>query len=808
MSQISKAGISRRGFLKVSAVGAAGLASAGAMTSAKNWLAPAPAIAEPEEKIACTFHQSHCAGMCSLRCTVRDGRLVKIEPNHCSDERYETVCLKGLSEVQHIYADDRIQTPLKLTGERGSNSYEPVSWDEALDDICSRIKGYKESDGANSVLLMQSGEAEIDFHYLSAILGCATVGGENQGIDTGYGSGHDQALGGLGYGYSMCTSEPRDWVNSKLVLTVGSNFLESSLTSSREFFEAKEAGARMVTVDPHFSTTASKSNEWIPIEPGTDAALFLGMISYILDNDLANKDFVLAHTSLPFLVDTATGKMVRAHEPVMVTDATTGTERAETSEENSFFVIDANGAAVPFTEGGTFQLSGEVDYEGMHCKTAWDLLVENQKPYTLDWASSITSIPAEKIAEIAKLYAEGPAAIAFGWGGGDKMGNADIAGHATVMLTSITGNIGKPGTGSGVWLGPTYSGYSASLGAWALPEGMAASDGVYDLRYCRDAGLAPKALVCVGDNPAQYGASMNKTKDWFNLIDFIVVVDPYFHETSNYADYILPATTRFEYDEEVGNVHGCYNQIGLQEKVVEPLFEAKTGLWIEREFAKRFGYENALPSTAREYCDAILSTSTDPYYNTLTVDQIVENNGVWPMQGIEKPRMANTELLFPTPSTRLEPYYENMIQWKQAVPSWEPCLEATVDNSLRATYPLQFSNVRSRFYIHDQFYSAAWTKQYHTPHVELNPKDMESRGLANEDVVEVFNDRGSFKVKVAGNPSVRPGSARIIEGATSRHLIEGNLQNVTNDTVNERDEGIMLGAVTPFSDTLVEVRKA
>ena len=71
----------------------------------------------------------------------------------------------------------------------------------------------------------------------------------------------------------------------------------------RLFFEAKEAGSRMVTVDPHLSTTAGKSDQWVPFTPGTDGAFFLGMASVILDEQLYDEDFVLNHTSLPFLVD-------------------------------------------------------------------------------------------------------------------------------------------------------------------------------------------------------------------------------------------------------------------------------------------------------------------------------------------------------------------------------------------------------------------------------------------------------------------------------------------------------------------------
>ena len=346
----SSRGLSRRGFLKATgAMGALGLAGAAGMTSAKAWLAPAEAHADVEERVACTYHQSHCGGMCSLKCTVRDGRMVLVEPNTCGDDRYETICLKGISEVQHIYGQGRVQTPLKRVGERGSNEFKAISWDEALTEIAEQIQKLQDANGRDALMVCAS--AEADFGFLAAMLGAQTGGFD--GIDVGTGNGLDPAVG-MGAGYAMCAPEARDWTRSKLVLTVGSNYCESSLPSVRTFFEAKEAGAHMVTVDPHFSTTACKSDEWIPIEPGTDAALFLGMASHILDNGLIDEEFVKNHTSLPFLVDVKTGKLVRDHAEDPEAEA------PETGQDNPFFVIE-DGKAVAYTQAKNPQLKGTVE---------------------------------------------------------------------------------------------------------------------------------------------------------------------------------------------------------------------------------------------------------------------------------------------------------------------------------------------------------------------------------------------------------------------------------------------------------------
>lgn len=101
----------------------------------------------------------------------------------------------------------------------------------------------------------------------------------------------------------------------------------------------------------------------------------------------------------------------------------------ETPEQNPYFVIDpVTGNPVHHTQCDTPAISGTTQVRGRNAVTVWDVLVEGQKPYTVDWAAEITGIPAERIASLAEEYAEGPSSLALGWGGNDKMTNADIAG--------------------------------------------------------------------------------------------------------------------------------------------------------------------------------------------------------------------------------------------------------------------------------------------------------------------------------------------------------------------------------------------
>lgn len=796
--------VTRRGFVKGTAAAGAGLAmfgAAGAMASADEWLVPAHAdtAASGNEYTAFTYHQSHCGGMCPLACTVRDGRLVSIQPNKCCDDRYETICLKGIAEIQHIYGDHRVQTPLRRTGERGSGEFEPISWDEALDEVCDTLKDLQAKHGNDCVVI--STGAEASFPWLAAVLGAQVDG--SSGIDVGIGNGLDPAIG-FGGGYAMATCEARDWVNSKMVLNVGSNFLESSLPNVRLFFEAKEAGTRMVTVDPHFSTTAGKSDQWVPITPGTDAAFFLGMASVILNEKLYDEEFVLNHTSMPFLVDVATGKLLRDHaeDPAA--------ELPETGEQNPFFVWDAAaGAKAPYTDTSvTPVLEGEFEVDGVKVATVFALLKKKQAEYTVEWAEGVSGVSADVITSLAREYAEGPACLALGWGGNDKMGNADIAGHAAALLVALTGNVGKVGAGVGVFVGGSYNGHAGTLGAWEIPADMVPAALEMPLYDAREGNAKVRACIFCGDVLQQHIGNMNKTAEFARGLDFIVTIDPYFTEGAKWADIILPACTRFENDAEVGNVKVGYSNIVLQNKIIEPLFEARTDFWIEREIAKRFGKEKYLPETPEKWVEKVLSSSPDPYVSALTIDKINAQNGVYPLEGIEEPRREFMDRVFATTSTRMDVYYDALAEDDQALPTYEAPLEAYAGNKLAETYPLQLANVRTRYRIHNQFNDAKWVQQFAEARIELNPVEMEKRSLKTGDAVEVFNERGSFKCHVKANESIRPGSARMFEGQTADFLIEGNVQNVTNDGYVKRGSKLMCGPVIPFSDTLVEIKKA
>ncbi len=793
--------MSRRGFVKAAAAAGAVGVAAGSMASTSSWFAPAKALAEPEERIAYTFHQSLCNGNCSLKCTIRDGRLCKVEPNDMLGEEYSMCCARGMSEIQHIYGETRLQSPLRRTGERGEGKFEAISWDEAMKEVGDQLKAVWDKYGKESVYVSLSSEPR--FGLLAGLLSASTY--VEPGIDIGIGNGLDPATGQNGFYAS--TNETRDMVNAKFIMINGHNFCETGMMQARNLLDAIDAGVELVVVDPHFSTTASKAHKWIPITPGTDAAMYQGMISYILDNELYDEEFMAAHTSMPYLVK-ADGSFLRwgevsGAEPRQVED----TAKKEMKPYDPFVVWDtvSNSIREYDAEGvvAALEAPASAGYE-----TVFSAIKANQKPYTLSWASEKTGISEEDLTYIAKRYAtSGASMLGLGMGGADKYSNADVLGHAVAILVGLTGNIGAPGKCVGSMHGGR--GYSASLASWKFPDaGMKANTlkmFAYDFRTQEN---DVHAVISVGNTLQQFFANMNLTEEWLKTLDFVLEIDIYHCESVRFADIVLPACTKFECPEEVGDVKCAANHIMTVGRGLDPLFESKTDFQIMKEIARAVGLDDAMPATAEEWVRYQVDNNTAATLKGITLDDVLDNHGLMPLVGIEKPRVGFADQKYKTESGRLDVYYEKMVKWGQELPNWEECSEIAADSPARAQFPYQLTQTRSRFLIHSMFYDAKWMNQYVDAYVEMNPADMAKEGISDGATVEAYNDRGSFKCEVRANESVRPGSIRTTEGAWSRNMDGGNIQTVTNDAMPDRRVDLMKGGVTPFNDTLVAIRKA
>ena len=809
MSEVTspQGGLTRRGFLKAAgaAAGAVGLAGAASMTSVDGWLAPAAAHAEPQERVAHLCHQFHCLTGCNLKCTIRDERVSLVEPSDLAEKSHQTVCLRGISEVEHIYSQDRLQTPLKRVGERGEGKFEAISWDEAIQTIADAIKESQQKYGEGSVFIRKSTEAGIDFEFITSLL--HADGGGNWGLDRGQANGTAATFGAFSYAPNRSIWE---MPKASTIIELGHNPLESGIVWSRVLMDAKEAGSYIVTVDPRFTGTAAKSNEWLPVLPGTDAALVQGMIRAIVDEGWYDEEFVKAHTSLVHLVDRKTGKSYRSAtemcpNPAVVSMEPVGAPYVWDEVTNAPQLYNA-ADVLPALEG-----TWSVD--GVEVSTEFTLMKEWLADYPVEWAAKTCGIDADTIVSLADRYANnGPAILDFGLGGPDKYTNADVLGHSSSILVALTGNYGKEGAGFGFFFGGIGADDpAATLNAWTLPEEYGTTDGgvaMYDMPYTQN---NIHVALTFGDAFTLEAAAANDMLAWVKSLDFFAIVDIYHSSAVDYADIVLPSCSKFESEEDVKSLRASYGHVMLANNLVKPLFESKSDLQIERLLAAQWGLEDLLPESYEELGRFMLEgvEELDPNMKGITYDALLEQGGCMPLPGVgEDYRVDGTASDLPTPSGKIECYNDYLYDWGQAFPVYEDANEAFEANPLKEKYPLYFMQGKSRYRIHAYYTSCQWFQENFGPYVNISPEDAEARGLKTGDTVRVFNDRGEFKCGLHVNRSLQPGVLFMAETTYTRYYPEGFLQNVTNSARLERGYDMYFGPQIPYNDTLVQIEKA
>ena len=270
---------------------------------------PVPSILV--DKVVRTTCSPNCTGSCGQLAFVRDGRIVKIQQ---AADYPDTVysprgCMKGLSYHLQVYSPDRILTPLIRTGERGSGEFREASWEEALDHIAAELKRIGDSYGYDSIHVFGqvpgSGYIQKGANYRA----CAVLG---MGHGTSFDYNGDLPMGmPITFGVQNAEHEAKDWANSKFLLIVGANPLETRIPDAHFLFDAAAEGAQIVVVDPVFSSTASKADTWIRLNAGTDAAFALGVANVIWREGLQDEAFLRTYTDAPLLVNDGTGKRLR-----------------------------------------------------------------------------------------------------------------------------------------------------------------------------------------------------------------------------------------------------------------------------------------------------------------------------------------------------------------------------------------------------------------------------------------------------------------------------------------------------------------
>lgn len=811
-TRIADRSFGRRTFFKGSAAALGLAAVTGAGCAPKDELEASSEAGKPaDEKVCSGVCRGNCFGGCALDITVRDGKVVATTAAKLPDEQYRRICQRGHAHLQRIYDPDRLKTPVRRVGERGSGEWEQITWEEAIDEIASKWKQYQEESGKESVAFMAGsgnfGVAAANYAgRLRDLMGATTV---QFCYDNCY---FHAGIHAEGVGDGFNSNEIADIVNAKCIILWGSNPAVAQPQNWHFIMDAQRAGAKIVVIDPNFTVSASHADLFIPIRPGTDNALLMAMVSYVHENGMVDAEYIKKATVGPYLVKESDGMFLRQSD--------LGAEIAE-DEVDAPIVCDADGNHGTFEEVPDPAIEGTFEIEGIKVTCAYTLLIESCKEWSLARAAELCDIPEETIEELIKLYVEGPSTIYQGFGP-DHYVNGERVYFTQIALAAITGNIGKPGATCGYeW---TYAGLMKYVKPAlltpenAVPGMTVVSPSLLDNVKAEEVEGKPfdlRSLYIWVSNPLGNQTDRNSWIELFNMLDLVVVVDMRLGDTANYADIVLPCVHWFE-AEEIMPQTSPY--LLLQEKAVDPLYESKTDVEIVNMLGAAMGFEDEFSLSLEDYLAATLEND-GAKADGITWDRLKDEKYIDIMGGDPYYIHGGTGV-FRTATTRLNFYYEAPAPYinygqsfdveKARLPYWEPPAEAwpqTVAefeaNPLAEKYPLIFTTERNRMKCHTQWGHAPWLLEiYSEPTIRMNPDDAQARGISDGDHVRAFNDRGEAVFMAEIHAGCRPGVVIAPKGWEEDQFIKGHYSNLTSRTFNP---------FTPnncFFDALIEIEKA
>jgi len=650
---------------------------------------------------------------------------------------------------------------MKRQGVRGEGRWQRITWDEALDTIAQRLRDISDRHGSRSVAWTMDSMAILATMALEGLIGAL------QGtflLPAGYGDTGGICSDMVCFGSQWWYGEDYTTRFEKpaLCLNWGGNPAYTDFFKWRTIRDAKERGARLIVIDPLFTATAAKADEYMQIRPGTDGALALGMMNVILDRKLQDTSFIKEYTVGPFLVRADNGMFLREKDII-----SRGSEK---------YVVWNTGTGSPLAHdapGVVPALTGVYAANGVSCKPAFQLLVELVQQYPPHRASDITGIPSATIIRLATEYATAKPAASFRGLGCQRTFHGDLTYHAINTLAAITGNISVEGHA------PFVLNFLAfmSRGAPNLMPILQMYDAIINGKPYPIRALWLTKLNLLNSIP-----NFNRvTRELLPLLEFIVVSDIFMTASAKYADIVLPACSIYECTDlffPLGN--GSHNYLQLQQKVIEPLYESKSDLRIFSSFAKRMGIQDFLTESEEELVDLLLA-SGHPSMEGITVEKLKER----PML----PAISSMPA-FGTPSGRLEFYVEKLKGFGQELPFYMEPLESQ-RTPLAQKYPLSLITPHPKYRCHSVFANIPWLRDLDPePTLEMNSADAQARGIHDGDIVHVFNDRGEVKLRVKLNQGVRAGAVKLEEGWWPSDYVEGTHQALTHETINPAQQAI------------------
>ncbi|MGY6270918.1 formate dehydrogenase subunit alpha [Achromobacter denitrificans] len=512
---------------------------------------------------------THCSVGCAVDAVVENGVWVRQEPVFDSPINLGAHCAKGASVREHGHGEHRLRYPMKLV----NGKYQRISWDTAYEEITARLMQLRKESGPDSVYWIGSSKHNNEQSYL--LRKFVSFWGSNN-CDHQARICHSTTVAGVAntWGYGAMTNSYNDMQNSKVALYIGSNAAEAHPVSMLHMLHAKETGCKMIVVDPRFTRTAAKADQYVRIRSGTDIPFLFGLLYHVFKNGWEDKAYIDARV---YGMDQVKADILAKWTPDKVEDA------CGVDEATMYKVAKT-----------------------MH---------EN-RPGTLVWCMGQTQHSIGNAMVRASCIVQ----LALGNVGRSGGGANIFRGHDNVQgATDVGPNPdslpGYYGLAEGSWKhfaniwGVDYDWIKGRYVSPAMmtKPGITVSrwiDGVLENPDLIDQDTNLRAVFYWGHAPNSQtrGLEMKRAMD---KLDLLVVVDPYPSATAamaampgkpedlnpNRAVYLLPAATQFETN---GSCTASNRSLQWREKVIEPLWESRTDHMIMYQLAGKLGFGKEL----------------------------------------------------------------------------------------------------------------------------------------------------------------------------------------------------------------------
>ena len=506
---------------------------------------------------------SHCSVGCAIDAVVENGVWTRHEPVFDSPINLGAHCAKGAAIREHGHGDHRLRYPMKLV----NGKYTRVSWDEALTQITDSMKEIQKTSGPDSMFVIGSSKSNNEQGYLLRKM-MAFLGTNN--CDHQARICHSTTVAGVAntWGYGAMTNSYNDMRNSKSALYIGSNAAEAHPVSLLHMLAAKEAGCKMIVVDPRYTRTAAKADQFVRLRSGTDVAFLFGLVYHIFKNGWEDKRYI----------DDRVWGMNKVKDEIM-------------KQWNPKNVEEVTG--IPEAEM----------YKAAHT-------MAHNRPGTIVWCMGQTQHTIGNNMTRASCILQ----LALGNVGKEGRGANIFRGHDNVQgVTDLGPNPdslpGYYGLAEGSWKhfcrvwNVDFDGMKARFADKMMEaKGTTVSrwvDAVLENKENMAQANPVKGLFFWGHAPNSQtrGLDMKRAMD---ALDLLVVVDPYPTATAamaamqtegkvnpNRAVYLLPASTQFECS---GSVTASNRSVQWREKVIDPLFESLPDHVIMQALADKLGF--------------------------------------------------------------------------------------------------------------------------------------------------------------------------------------------------------------------------